>query len=398
MVKQQAASLWVRARYAVLPVTLAGLLAYDGVPLAAARGEGAPVQLAQAAPQPAPPSIPVVRPTVQVVADTLELTGNAAAVNTVKVVARVNGLLEKQHVPDGALVRKGELLFTIQQELYKSQLQQAQAQVMAAQAALTYARTEVVRYTALVKKDAATQVDVDRWVYQRASAEAQLYGAQAQLAIAQLNLSYTDVRAPFDGQMGKHLVDPFNVVGGVGDQSALAEVVQLDPIYVTANISSQSALQIRANLDQRRITQADFAKVPIEAALADETGFPHKGVLEYVAPAVDASTGTLFLRGLLQNPNRTLLPGMFVKIRLPMGRTQQQALLVPNRAIGEDQGGRYLLTVDADNTVRQRYVQQGALVGELRVITSGITRDDRVVVGELWRATPGTRVNPVLQP
>ena len=356
-----------------------------------------PAAAAQAQfPGQAPPAIPVVRPKVQTVSDTLEITGNAAAVNQVKLIARVVGFLDQLHFEDGQLVRKGDLLVTIQQDQYKAQLQQAQAQLQLQQAALLYAKTEVGRYTALLKRDAATQVDVDHWNFERSSSEANIAAAQAQVAIAQLNLSYTEIRAPFDGQMGKHLVDPGNVVGGNGQEAALAEITQLDPIYVVANISSQQALQIRTNLDQRRLTLDDLHRIPIEAALSDETGFPHRGTIEYVAPAIDQATGTLLVRGIMPNPDRALLPGVFVKIRLPMGKVVQSALLVPDRDLQEDQGGRYLLILNADNVVQQRYVQLGELIGDLRVIASGLTPGDRVVTGELWRATPGTKVTPQL--
>ncbi|HXA20772.1 MAG TPA: efflux RND transporter periplasmic adaptor subunit [Acetobacteraceae bacterium] len=356
-----------------------------------------PAAAAQAQfPGQAPPAIPVVRPKVQTVSDTLEITGNAAAVNQVKLIARVVGFLDQLHFEDGQLVRKGDLLVTIQQDQYKAQLQQAQAQLQLQQAALLYAKTEVGRYTALLKRDAATQVDVDHWNFERSSSEANIAAAQAQVAIAQLNLSYTEIRAPFDGQMGKHLVDPGNVVGGNGQEAALAEITQLDPIYVVANISSQQALQIRTNLDQRRLTLDDLHRIPIEAALSDETGFPHRGTIEYVAPAIDQATGTLLVRGIMPNPDRALLPGVFVKIRLPMGKVMQSALLVPDRDLQEDQGGRYLLILNADNVVQQRYVQLGELIGDLRVIASGLTPGDRVVTGELWRATPGTKVTPQL--
>jgi RND family efflux transporter MFP subunit len=333
---------------------------------------------------------------VQTVSDTMVITGNAAAVNQVKLIARVSGFLEQIHFEDGALVRKDDLLFTIQQDQYKAQLEQAQAQLQLQQAALLYAKTEVVRYTALVKRDAATEVDVDHWNFERASAEANIQAAQAQIAIAQLNLGYTEVRAPFDGQMGKHLIDVGNVVGGNGQQDALADITQLDPIYVVANISSQQALQVRANLDQRRLTLAELHRVPIEVALSNETGFPHHGTIQYVAPQIDQATGTLLVRGILRNPDRTLLPGMFVNIRIPMGKTLQSALMVPDRALQEDQSGRYLLVVDQDDVIRQRYVQTGELIGTERVITSGIKPDDRVVIGELWRATPGMKVTPQL--
>jgi len=351
-----------------------------------------PAQLPSATSQP----IPVVTPKSQNVTSYVEVTGNAASVNDVKLLARVEGYLEQIHYEDGQFVKKGDLLFTIQQDQYKDQLQQALAQVLAAQAALTHAKTEVVRYTALLKKDAATQVEVDNWVYQRASAEAQLLSAKAQVALAELNLGYTEVRAPFDGIVGKHLIDPGNVVGGSGQQAALAEITQLDPIYMVANLSEQQVTQIRQNLNQHRLTFADLHKVPVGVALQGQTGFPLQGPIEYVAPALDPATGTLLVRGILANPDRTLLPGFFVNIRLPMERVSQSALLVPDRSLQEDQGGRYLLIVNKDNVVEQRYVQLGQLDGALRVITSGLKPDDRVVVGDLWRANPGTKVTPQL--
>jgi RND family efflux transporter MFP subunit len=354
-----------------------------------------PVAQAQLA-QPTTQPIPVVKPRTQSVSNYVEITGNAASVNAVKLIARVEGYLDKIHYEDGQFVSKGDLLFTIQQDQYKDQLQQAQAQVLTAQASLTYAKTEFVRYSKLVKQDAATQTEVDHWTFERASAEASLLSAQAQVALAKLNLSYTEVRAPFDGIVGKHLIDPGNLVGGGGQQAALAEITQLDPIYVVANLSEQQVLQIRQNLGQHRLTFADLRKVPVDVALSDETGFPHQGTIEYVAPALDPATGTLLVRGILSNPDRTLLPGFFVKMRLPMAKVDRNALLVPDRSLQEDQAGRYLLIVGKDDVVEQRYVQLGQLDGSLRVITSGLKQNDRVVVGDLWRATPGTKVTPQL--
>lgn len=388
-----------RQRCSRLPAlaVLVGFAALGGYG-AARFGVGAPLIAAIAAEpsQPGPQSapIPVILPRLQSVTDYAEITGNAAAVNAVKLVARVEGYLEALHYRDGDFVKKGDLLFTVQQDPYREQLQQAHAQVLTAQASLIYARTELARYSALVKQDAATQTEVDHWRFELASAEAQLQSAKAQVAIDEVNLGYTEIRAPFDGIVGKHLIDPGNVVGGGGQQSALADITQLNPIYVVANLSEQQVLQIRKNLGEHRLTFADLHRVPVDVGLSNQSEFPYRGTIQYVAPALDPQTGTLLVRGILANPDRALLPGFFVRMRLPMGPVNPNALLVPDRAVQTDQGGRYLLVVNDKDVVEQRYVQLGQLIGALRVITAGLKPEDRVVVGELWRATPGTAVTP----
>lgn len=343
--------------------------------------------------------VAVALPRVQRLTEYIELTGNAASVNTVKLIARVEGYLEKIHFLDGQLVKKNDRLFTIQQDQYKAQLEQAEAQVRATRAAVHYARTEVARYSALEKKGAATQVVVDNWNYQAAKSESELASAIAQVQIAKLNMDYTEVRAPFDGQMGTHLIDIGNVVGGGGQQAALADILQLNPIYVVLNLSEQEVLQIRQNLGDRRLDYADLVNVPVDVGIDDGAGqFPLRGKIQYVAPGIDPKTGTLFVRGILPNPNNVLLPGFFVRVRLPRGRVVPQALMVPDRAVQTDQGGRYLLVVNQDDVVEQRYVQLGTLEGNMRFIESGLDAQDRVVISDFWRVTPGMKITPKLVP
>ena len=187
---------------------------------------------------------------------------------------------------------------------------------------------------------------------------------------------------------------PGAMVGGAGQRSVLAEILQINPIYAVANLSEQEVLAIRKNIGL--VNYATLMSTPIDVGIIDNNAFPFHGHLQYVAPAIDSKTGTLFLRGVLDNPDRAILPGFFLRIRIPKGKTNPGALLIPDRAILTDQTGRYVLVVNADNSVEKRTVYLGNLVDSLRVITSGLGPTDHVVVGDLWLAAPGLKVNPKL--
>src|SRR6202000_2446795 len=226
-------------------------------------------------------------------------------------------------------------------------------------------------------------------------AQASLQQAQANTRIAEMNYGYTNVTAPFDGIVSAHLVSIGELVG-VSSPTQLATIVALDPIYVNFNVNEQDVLRIRAEAAKRGITVSELRQLPVEIGLQTETGYPHKGRLDYISPTLNQSTGTLAVRGVLENPNRTLLPGFFVRVRVPYSE-QENALLVTSTALGSDQAGRYLLVVNGDNLVEQRKVPIGPTEGDLRVIESGLKPDDRVVIAGLLRAIPGQKVDPQLQ-
>ncbi|HZR79878.1 MAG TPA: efflux RND transporter periplasmic adaptor subunit [Candidatus Binatia bacterium] len=341
----------------------------------------------------APPAVTVARPTVAQVIEDLEFTGTTSASQSVTLVARVEGYLEQIHFTDGALVEKGDLLFTIQQDQYQAQLRQAEAQVAAQKASLQHASTELARYTGLVKEASAPQTEVDRWQYERDSAAAALLGAEAQVELAKLNLGYTTIRAPFDGRMGRHLVDVGNLVGAMGQQTSLAEIDRTDPLYVYFTVNERDLLRIREKVAREAHGSLAAESVPAAFGLLDESGFPHAGRLEFAALSVVPTTGTLQARATFPNPDPPVLPGLFARVRIPAG-PPHDALLVPGVALSFDQQGEYVLVVNDANVVERRAVTTGQQQGESFVVREGISRDDWVVVDGLAQAVPGRTVAP----
>jgi RND family efflux transporter MFP subunit len=342
---------------------------------------------------PPPPRVGVAVPLRQKVTPYLELTGSTVAFNSVDLVARVEGFLTGINYVDGSLAHQGDLLFQLEQPPYQAKYKQAEASLLAARADLVQAQAEFARQSTLYRQNVTAASTLDTATAKRDADLANVQGQQANLETAGINLLYTRVLAPFDGVVTRHLVSVGELVGATG-ATKLASIVQLDPIYVTFNVSEQDLLKVRTNLDGRRLTLEEIQKVPIEIGLMDEEGFPHRGTLNYVAPEIDPQTATILVRGIFANPNRELLPGFFVRVRMPMGAPDQNALLVPDRVIGQNQEGRYVLVVGANDEVEQRRVQLGQLQGALRVIASGVHADDRVVVTATDRAIPGRKVAP----
>ncbi|MBI5320070.1 MAG: efflux RND transporter periplasmic adaptor subunit [Bradyrhizobium sp.] len=341
---------------------------------------------------PPPPKVEVAPPLQKNITRYIDATGNTAAVKSVDLVARVQGFLQSINYKDGSFVKEGTTLFTIEPETYKLKLEQAQAAEAGAQASVKQAEADYKRQVDLVQKQAVSQATLDTSTATRDNAQANLQQAQANTKIAQVNYGYTNVTAPFDGVVSAHQVSVGELVG-VSSPTQLAVIVALDPIYVNFNVNEQDVLKVREEARRRGMTVEDLRQLPVEVALQTDTGYPHKGTLDYVSPTLNQSTGTIAVRGILKNADRVLLPGYFVRVRVPFEQ-QQSALLVPDAALGADQAGRYVLVVNGESVVEQRKVTTGPLDGGLRVIETGLKPDDRVVVGGLLRAIPGQKVDP----
>ncbi len=368
-------------RNASMLVLAAGLLAIGGC-----RKQNAYVP-------PPPPPVGVAQPLQMKVTPALVATGNAKAFNQVDLVARVEGFLQEIGYRDGAMARRGDMLFVIEPSPYRLRLQQAEAAQAAAEASLLASSADFDRQAALGRSDFASRAAVDLARQKRDTDKANLASQQAAVTLAAINLAYTNVAAPFDGLVSAHEVAVGGLVG-VGSATRLATLTQIDPINVSFTVSEQDVLRIKAGIEKRSAGPPDFSNIRVEVGRMDEVGFPHAGKVDYVAPALDPATGTLAVRAVLDNPKRTLLPGLFVRIRIPMEEEETASLLVPDTALGANQAGSYLLVVDKDNVVQQRGVRIGALQGRLRVIAEGLKPDDLVVVSGLQKAIPGQKVAP----
>lgn len=345
---------------------------------------------------PPPPKVTVAAPVQRPVTRYLELTGTTAAVNAADLVARVSGFVQEVNYQDGDQVKKGALLFTIEPEPYEVKLQQAQAAEAGAEATLKQTQADFARNATLVTTNAASRQQYDQALAARDSAQANFQQAQANTKLAALNNDYAHVKAPFDGVVTARQVSVGEFVGGTATPTVLATIVQVDPIYANFNISEQDVLRVRAEMVRRGLTRDDLKQVPVEIGLQSEEGYPHAGTFDYASPTVNSSTGTLAARGVFQNADHVLLPGYFVRVRVPV-EDQAEALLVPDAALGSDQGGRYVLVVTKGNLVERRGVTIGPLVDGLRVIDDGLKPADQVVIAGVLRAIPGQEVDPQVQ-
>jgi membrane fusion protein, multidrug efflux system len=343
---------------------------------------------------PPPPKVIVAQPLQKPITIYLNLTGNTSAYKSVDLVARVQGFLTSIDYTDGAQVQQGDQLFGIERDTYQAQLDQAKATLASNQATLAYNQAEYQRQSTLGQRDFASQAVVQEWRSKADQAAAEVMNAQAAIEVANINLRYTTVFAPFDGVVTNHLVDRGALVG-VGSPTTLATIIQLDPIYVYFTMSEPQILEIKRSNAKVGLTfrTTGLSDIPVEIGLQGEDGFPHKGHMDYASPQVDASTGTLKVRALFDNKGLAMLPGLFVRVRTPIGQLDKP-ILVPDQALGTSQEGRYLLVVDPDNVVQRKIVKTGEREGALRIIDSGLDPGEWVVTEGVQRAIPGAKVNP----
>ncbi len=357
---------------------------------------------------PAKPVVPVSLPVQRQVTEYVEYTGRTDAVNSVGVRARVTGYLVQSPFKEGDFVkgpvkwfitiRPGDLLFEVDPRPYKAQLDQALSQVEVNQAQLKLAQANYDRAKVSYDKAAGSKSDLDAAVASVEQAVALIKSAKANVQLYELNLSYTRVTAPISGQVSRYYYTIGNLVSQ--DSTLLTTIVSVDPMYAYCDVDERTVLRVRKAINEGKIRpRADGTELKVLMGLENEVGFPHEGYVDFVNNVVNPSTGTIALRGVFQNPlppngRRLISPGMFVRIRLPIGQPHP-ALLVVDRALGSDQGQKYAYVVDGENKVQYRKVRTGALEDDgLRVIEEGLEPTDKVVVGAIQQLRPKMEVDP----
>ncbi len=340
---------------------------------------------------PPPPEVVVARPVQRTVTRYLEYTGSTTGVETVELRARVKGFLAQMHFSPGSLVNAGDLLFTIDQRTFEVAVAAAEADLAGKKAAADIIEVQYRKAQELLAKNAATQLEVDEWKAKRDQALAARDYAKATLDGAKLDLEFTQVRSPIKGIVGVNQVDLGTLVGA-SDPTLLTTVIRQDEIYAYVDVSERDILMMTS----RRVAQGQPTRAkrmaPMQLGMANEPGYPHAGLIDFADNTVNPQTGTLQVRAVFANPRNELLPGLFVRLRAPFD--SGTVMLVPDAAVQQDQGGRYVLVVNSSDEVERRAVVAGKAIGQLRPIESGLGADDRVIVTGVLRTRPGGKVTP----
>ena len=377
-------------RFRGIPIAAAVILGLSSVLVGCAR---APAEATASAPLPVIVSHPVERD----VTDYADFTARTAAVDSVEMRARVWGYLEKVNFKEGDVVEKGDVLFEIDARIYRAALDQAKAEVERQKAQRDLDEIEFRRSTALLRRNAVSREELDQAVARRGVSRAGVAAAEARVEQAELDLGYTKVTAPVSGRASRYVVTVGNLIQA-GDQAGgtlLTTIMSVDPMYAYFDVDEHTALRVRQLVREGKADSPRDGGFPVSLGLPNEGGHPHQGTVNFVDNQVNPKTGTIRLRGVFPNKNQVLLPGLFARVRTPIGRPHQ-ALLVSERALDTDQGQKILYVVNDKNEVAIRPVRLGALHNGLREIEDGLKQGERVVVDGMQHVRPGVTVEPNL--
>ncbi|HEV8341912.1 MAG TPA: efflux RND transporter periplasmic adaptor subunit [Candidatus Binatia bacterium] len=343
------------------------------------------------------PKLTVSRPVVREITEWDEYTGRLESTETVEVRARVNGYLQSIHFKDGQVIKRGDLLFVIDPRPYQAELDRVTAELQLAQARLELAKSDYARAQKLLQFRAISQEEADTRLATERQVQESVEAARAGVKGTKLNVEFTRITAPITGRIGRKLVTEGNLInGGTAESTLLTTIVSMDPIYVYFEADERSYLKYVRLSQNGKHPSSREAKNPVYLSLADEKGFPRKGYTDFVDNRLDSNTGTMRIRAIFPNPDLTLTPGLFGRVRL-LGSGKYQAVLTPDEAIGSDLSQKFVLVVNEENIVEQRAVQLGPIINGLRVIREGLKPDDWVVVNGVQRTRSGMKVDPQKQ-